>query len=339
MYNSGYITSSVAPAPNYIINYLEPDMISAGWVKSSTNVATNVGNASSTLIFNVYRSPNTLNSLGKDFYLAIGWDNASNANLAITTFEQFDPSTNACLGYPPLQGRVAREIVGANLWCNTNSSGLPNTPSVNGNCGYLITSTADNLSNVSFKYYHSVTIDRVITCSSNTASLSSGHAFYGGLYDSFITPTLDPYPICIVNFLSTAATSGMSVGTLSSIYGLTTREPAAFTKGAAAQGQNFSMSFGSLLNYTGAPTGGQLDAYANRVLLSKVVMFGRTTSQGGGDALRGLLKDVYGHASSFTPSYRGDTIETTINGTKYTATCIRASATGLTTFYPYFLQV
>jgi hypothetical protein len=339
MYNSGYITSSVAPAPNYIINYLEPDMITAGWVKSSTNVATNVGNAGSTLIFNVYRSPNTLNSLGKDFYLAIGWDNATNANLAITTFEQFDPSTNACLGYPPLQGRVTREIVGANLYCNTSSSGLPNTPSVNGNCGYFITSTADNLSTVSFKYYHSVTIDRVITCSSNTGSLSSGHAFYGGLYDSFIIPTLDPYPICIVNFLSTAGTAGVSSGTLSTLFGLTTREPAAFTKGAQAQGQNFSMSFGGPLNFMGTPSTGVLDAYANRVLLSKIVMVGRTTSQGGTDALRGLLKDVYASQSSYVPSYRGDTIETSIAGTKYTATCIRATSLGVTTFYPFFLQV
>lgn len=339
MYNSGYITSSAAPAPNYIINYLEPDMISAGWVKSSTNVATNVGNAGSTLIFNVYRSPNTLNSLGKDFYLAIGWDNASNANVAITTFEQFDPSTNACLGYPPLQGRVTREIVGANLWCNTNSSGLPNTPSVNGNCGYLMTSTADNLSNVSFKYYHSVTIDRVITCSSNTGSLSSGHAFYGGLYDSFITPTLDQYPICVVNFLSTSTVGSISGGTLSTLIGLTTREPAAFTKGATAQAQNFTMAFGGPLNYLGTPSTSVLDAYANRVLLSRVVMLGRTSSQGGNDALRGLLKDVYASQSSYIPSNRGDTIETTINGTKYTATCLRATSFGIVNFYPFFLQV
>lgn len=339
MYNSGYITSSVAPAPNYIINYLEPDMLSVGWVKSSTNVATNTANPGSNLVFNVYRSPNTVNSLGKDFYVAIGWDNASNANIAITVFEQYDNSSggatsNTCLGYPPLQG-VTRAIVGANLWCNTNISGLPNTPG--GNCGYLISTVDNNLSTTSFKYYHSVTIDRVITCSSNTSSLQSGHAYYAGLYDSFINPVIDQYPICIVNLMASATQASVSSANLSTMTGLTTREPAAYTKGSSAQGQNFSISINGPLNRIGSTSASQFDAYANRALVSRIILAGRTTSAGGDDGYRGLLKDMYCHQAVFVPSNRGDTIDITVNGVKYNAVCARNTV--FSSVYPYFLQV
>jgi hypothetical protein len=52
-----------------------------------------------------------------------------------------------------------------------------------------------------------------------------------------------------------------------------------------------------------------------------------------------IINQANASQSSFAPSYRGDTIETSIAGTKYTATCIRASTLGVTSFYPFFLQV
>ena len=155
MYRSAIVSANPAPAAFYVQSCLEPDMINVGWVKVSTNVATNSGNNSNNIIWNVYKSPGTNNQIGKDWYAGFGWDNASNANLFATIFEGWTGgSTNTCTGYMPnFNPSAVNYTTQANAWCNVNASTLPNTP------GYGVTQNAACMTTISRHRRHQRLLD------------------------------------------------------------------------------------------------------------------------------------------------------------------------------------
>jgi hypothetical protein len=326
MFRQGVVSSISNPAPYYVKTQLEPDMINVGWQLVSSNIAANTGNVGSEWFWDVLQSSNASNQIGKDWFIAFGWDNTSNANLVCTVFEQWNGAgagggtvagSNLALGYPP---GFAVGAAQANNWCNTSPSTLPLTP--NSNCGWLATATIGPLSNalptISFTYSHSVSIDCVITMSSNAAAINSGHCFYLGTYDTFLNPTIDVYPIMAMNLgAATAAGVGGQPGpTVSNtILALFTREPT--LNSAPTSVSNFSgmLYTGMYFNpravfVSGAASLNQVDFYANKYIYSRGLILGN--AQG----LRGLAKNLYVSNAS---ANRGDTVQITINGQVYTA--------------------
>jgi hypothetical protein len=328
MFRQGVISSISNPAPYYVKTQLEPDMINVGWQLVSSNIAANTGNVGSEYMWDVLWSANNLNQIGKDWFIALGWDNASNANLICTVFEQWNgvgqgggtvAGSNLCLGYPP--GFAVGAAQGANNWCNVSPSTLPFTP--NSNCGCLASATgtlSNSLPVLSFTYSHSVAIDAVITMSSNAAAINSGPAYYLGTYDTFLNPTVDVYPIMALNFgLQTTSVAGIAPGspltTANALSALFTREPTLNT--APTLSTNFSgtmyvgMYFNSRANFGGAAgILNNVDFYANKFIYSRALVFGVS------NGMRGLAKNVY---ISNASGNRGDTVQITINGQTYTA--------------------
>ncbi|CAB4124251.1 hypothetical protein UFOVP49_89 [uncultured Caudovirales phage] len=322
--------SSASPAVDYVINSLEPNMITVGWIKASTNVTVNVANAANTLVWNVYKSPSACNSIGKDFYLGIGWDNASNANIAMTLFENWDSTANTCTGYAPNFRLGASTIQTPNSWCNNWASPIGGDPV--SNAAHSITIGTNKLSTTSQVCYHSVTIDRVVTFSANSAALTTGHSYYGGIYDRFLSASTDTYPIAVMNFIGATWSNGpnAAAGNQSNYIGFTPREY------YGSGGSNMWVAgAGTPLNViTNSATN---EIYSNRQTTSRVILGGAASSASAGN-LRGLLKDIYYCGITGTV---GDTISLTINGTAYTATLLRNSTlnNSYTSCYAYVLQV
>jgi hypothetical protein len=318
-------TSSLSPASDYIINSLEPNMLTVGWVKASTNVTVNTGNASNTLIWNVYKSPSGNNSISKDFYLAIGWDNASNANIAMTMFENWNSGSNTCSGYAPFYAKLgAASIQSPNNWCNNNFSPISGDPT--SNVAYCITTATNTLSKTSQICYHSVTIDRVVTFSANSATLSTGHAYYGGVYDRFLSVGTDTFPIALVNFVPGFGSMDTNGANQTNISGFTIRE-------YYSSSYAWSAGTGIPLNPISIGT----EVYSNRNTTSRAMLAGGY-SQASTLNMRGLLKDIY--YCNLTGNI-GDTISVTISGVAYTATLIRTGTmnNSVGACYGYVLQV
>lgn len=331
MFHTATIANVPNPAPFYIKNSLEPDMINVGWVLVSSNIAANAANAASSYQWDVLRSGNSVNQIGKDWFIGLGWDTASNANIAVTLFEQWNGSgsgggtavgSNTCLGYPPNFTQTS-SLPQANAWCNVNPTTIAFTPG--SNCQGMTSFSTFGISTLNFTYSHSVTIDRIIFMTSNQASINSGPAYYVGTYDSFMSPIQDPYPLLAHNFNVQYTTYGYTVGQLvgsptnssNSIIGMSTREPGLipaigttnFTAGICGQ-INFNMAC--------AISGNQVEYYSNKYLFSKGLVQGRTFSGAINSfpGVRGTIKDVY-----LVPvnANRGDTTTITINGNTYTA--------------------
>jgi hypothetical protein len=326
MFRQGIISSVSSPSPFYIKNVLEPDMINVGWQLVSSNITANVGNTSNMWLWDVLWSSNASNEIGKDWFIAIGWDNMTNSNIVCTVVEQWNGvgqsvntsvGANTCMGYPP-SFPVSGSAPVTNNWCNVNQTTLPFTPGTNAGC--LCTTTVNALSPVSFTYSHSVSIDAVITMSSNTASVNAGHAYYLGTYDSFLNPVSDPYPIVGINLGLTVTniTSPAGPGTTpnpTTTWGFQSREPCQ----NAAPVLNFNWSAficGPLNTITTSETtvttaGNGIDFYANKFIYSRPVIAGRN-----GIGMKGLLKNIY-LVNMLTT--RGDTTQITVNGQTYTA--------------------
>jgi len=327
MFRQGTISSVSNPASYYIKTQLEPDMINVGWQLVSSNIAANSGNVASEFLWDVLWSSNTANEIGKDWFIALGWDNASNANIVCTVFEQWNgvgqgggtvAGSNLCLGYPP--NFVVGAAQGANNWCNVSPSTLPLTP--NSNCGWLACGSGASLSNalpvLSFTYSHSVSIDCVITMSSNSAAINSGPAYYIGTYDTFLNPLVDVYPIMVFNFgVATPSAIGIAPGgglanTMSALF---TREPSLNSAPTSVTNFAGTMYAGMYFNGTAVYSGGAglinaVDFYANKFIYSRALVFGNH------NGMRGLAKNVY---VSNSVGNRGDTVQITINGQVYTA--------------------
>jgi len=330
MYRTTIISSSNSPAVDLIRIGLEPDMLNVGWVKASTNVVTNVANSSNSWIWNVYKSPAGNNSLGKDWYISLGWDNTSNANIAITCMEQWTGgASNVALGYVPRQGDASMAPQGSNGWVSLGSSGLPLTPG--GNVGHMTIGTpgANALPTYSYTLYQSINIDRVIFTTSNTQTFNDGPAFYVGMYDTFLNPLLDPYPIGMFNLNRWGGANLLTNGNALSIEGAATRNIM-----PSVSQYNFMMTRNTTMQTLNPIGFGGQEYFSNRWLFGRAMIVSlNNPNQGTVAGMRGLLKDIY---LSGIPVTRGDTTQIVINGATYNATSMFGPGT---TAYPWMLQV
>jgi hypothetical protein len=337
MFRTGTLVSPT-PAPNLVISLMESDMLNVGWVKASTNVA------SSSYIWNVYKSPGTNNSIFTDFYVALGWDNTSNANLMITLFESWNTTTNTASQYCPNTAPTPL----ANATANAFPSALPNV--AGSNIGYFGTGTTDsNFSQTNETYWYSITIDRVMVLTSNAASnINAGASFYAGVYESFMANTLDPVPIVLYNMGSTLAyntNAPFPYPNYSTAGAIFTREP----NQPSACTSNFYGGVTSLFNCFGQfqTLSNSTDVYTNRFLVSRGVLTGRGSSNPSTPVgVRGLIKDIW-YININTPT-RGDLIQFIQNGVTINAYCalggsgwtsITLGAANPTTIRPYMANV
>lgn len=310
MFRTGTLVSPT-PAPNLVISLMESDMLNVGWVKTSTNVVANQN------IWNVYKSPGTNNSIFTDFYVALGWDNTSNANLMITLFESWNTTTNTASQYCPNTAPVPL----GNATCNAFPSALPNV--TGSNIGYFGTGTIDSyFSQTNETYWYSITIDRVIVLTSNAASnINAGASFYAGVYESIMANTLDPVPIVLYNMggsVGLSAVPPFAYPQYSATGAIFTREP----NQASACTSNFyggvTQLFNNYGNYQATTT--STDVYTNKYLVSRGVLTGR----GGNNpavaiGMRGLIKDIW-YTNINNPT-RGDIIQFVQNGVTINAYC------------------
>lgn len=272
----------------------------AGWSKVSAAIV--VG----TTTWNVYKCAGATNSFGSDFYVAIGYPTASPTVIRMTIMEGWNTGTLLATNYPPNTA-----VVPTGVFANPGAAlALPSTGTT---MGYLESIVMTS----SFNYMITVTADRIMFSILNSTNTNIG--YYIGLYDTFNTVGVDPFPIVCVSLhpgvsappaITTApANNGMS--------GFATREPAQ----AISTTTNFGVATqGSSTGYWTQITA-SLDAYKGFLYLSRVLLIGRQAA-----AFRGLLKDCF----MTTPNANNlDLITFTIAGVPHTAFRIGASTYGI----------
>ena len=298
-----YVTgtlSNAAPASTFLGIIDATITAEAGLTKVSSAIV--VG----TNTWNVYKSAAANNSFGQDFHFAIGYPTATPTTLLMAVFEGWNTGTLLATNYPP------------------NATVTPNGSFANPGAALALPSTGTTMGylqsialTTSCSYYYSVTPDRVIF--SMLTSTPTNLGFYIGLYDSFNTTAIDPFPLCIVNLTVTAITVATSA--VSTASGFSTRELGA----AVSNTNNFcTMAGGAAVS---AWTRAELatDYYKGFNYLSRVLLTGKLT------AFRGLLKDIY---LGPLQTQNGDTVTWTLAGSPKTA--VRASAG---TYGVYFLTI
>ena len=331
-YRTGTIANTL-PTYNLIISVLQQDMLNVGWKLWSTNNGNVVANQ---YMWRVYKSPgsgsaNGNNSIGTDWFMGLGWDIASNGNLIMTIMESYENVTNTIQNYCP---NTAPTPI-ANGACNANPTALPNI--TGSNAMYLATNTQSALSQSNTVYYYSVTIDRLILCTSNGSGVANfGVSMYGGMYDSFMANTLDTMPIVLFNLTANNASQSppMSANALSG-GAFFTREPYQSTSLAT----NFCGSYNPFNNYSISMP---VEGYTQRYLSSRALLMGRTITAYTGSYIRGLLKDVWfvNSVNNIVGPTRGDIIQFVQNGVTITATNINPYGIyNYTSWCPYFAQV
>ena len=319
-----FITSTLPtttePSPRLIIDIVEPQMTACGWVKMSTNVT------ASSYVWNVYKSPSACNSIAKDFHLALGWDVTTNANLYMTIFEGWDNATANAWLYVPKTAPTPL----ANGYANAFISALPNISASNiGLVGTGSGVTQSPLSQSGCIYYISATSDRVIIATSNNSLINAGAAFYGGVYDSLMSPQVDSSPLCVINFNATSVGTPPnpfipSSTTLGAIF---VREPSQ----ASACTSNFYGGVAFPLNYGNGQ--GNPETYSNKYFVTRGVLQGRATA-----SIRGMPKDIF--YTSLAAVNRGDEIRFVKDGITTNAISINSGTAQFVSVYrPYMANV
>lgn len=292
--------ANTLPSPNLINSVIAPDMVNTGWVQVSTNVAAN------NYLWNVYKSPGANNSLGNDWYLAFGWDTASNCNLFITIMENWDNTLNVARNYVPNTSSIFPQPNGV---CNVNPSVLPNIST--SNIGYIgtgmsltqggntaLSTSANNI------YFQSITIDRVIVATSNGANATGSNTFnvgitaYAGMYDSYWRTNTeygvaDTMPLVLMMFTYQNSLGHLPQAANSpSMPPIFTREIGIFSLGLTPDTTNFQGYAQKQLNYWDGVLN-QKDVYTGQYQISRVVLNGRFSTASNYPSVRGLLKDVW----------------------------------------------
>jgi hypothetical protein len=301
-YSSG--SASNANSASAFLALLDTLILSVtGWSKVSTAII--VG----TNTWNVYKSSGANNSFGTDFYVALGYPTAAPVNLLMTIMESWNTGTLLASNYPPNIAQVPTGVF-------ANPGAAQALPSTGTTFGYLQTAAAIT---TAFSYFMSVTADRIIFSLLNSTAASMG--YYIGLYDSFNTVAVDPFPICVVNIGTTGSASVGAAITSSptAASGLATREPAQAISGAT----NFSVGCngGVLCSWTLVTSA--IDVYKGFYYVSRCMLIGRASS-----AFKGLLKDCFQGPLQLN---NGDLLTWTLAGTSYTA--VRAGGSSLGTYF------
>ena len=309
-----YITGTVStttPATSLVAT-LETTMLINSWTKVSANVTS--GNNQ----WNVYKSPGVSNNIGNDFYVALGWDTASNSYFGATIFEGWNSAANTANNYYPAgSGSIYQYTFAANgafltsvQTGNSNNQILPQyvmtTSAINDNTMSLIVSQQLPTSGQGgLTYYASITVDRIIVGFGNTSTITSGSNFYIGSFDSAQSLTNDPYPLGVFNITGNQQATDQTIGTAGGF----TRAPSA---NAGTYNYALSAAFNDPVNVLPTNVG---DPY----LSSKNIVSKLYVEQSQSYWKRGILKDLY---VCYIQCQRGDTITWVYGGTTYTATCI-----------------
>lgn len=257
--------------------------------------------------WNVYKSAAANNSFGQDFYFALGYVTATPTTLLVTVFEAWNTGTLLATRYPPNAATVPDGTF-------SNPGAASALPSTGTTMGY---SQSAGLTSSGI-WYLSVTADRVILSFNTSTNVAVG--YYIGLYDSFNTTTIDPFPLCIVNLVNTAVTAVNSTST--AVSGLSTREPNTSTSSAL----NFGVWGGGVLASAWTSITASIDIYKGFNYLSRVILGGRSAS-----GFRGLLKDCY---LGPVQTNNGDTVTWQLSGA--TKVAVRAASN---VYGVYFLTV
>lgn len=277
-YSTGTINDA-NPGP-VLLTALQTAMTGVGWVFVRDIVVT-------TNTYKVMKSPAAANSFGADFYVVLKVNTTGTGNITFAAMEVWDDTALLAQRYIP----STSPALPTSTFAFTDSTGV----AVSSNALAYIAVCAYTASQA-FSYYLTVTADRVIFAMRNGAA---DFGAYVGLYDSYLTTTDDPFPLCCVPMTTSGSTSNSPVS------GGATREPRTTVNTTYAFGVFVSVNYLAGI-YQPA------EGYTGKPFWTKLLL----TSSRGTQYWRGTLKDVlYGAVPSVTPVV-GDTV--TVNGVVYT---------------------
>jgi hypothetical protein len=298
-----YVTgtlSNAAPASTFLSIIDATITAETGLTKVSSAIV--VG----TNTWNVYKSAAANNSFGQDFHFAIGYPTATPTTLLMAVFEGWNTGTLLATNYPP-----NATVTPNGSFANPGAAlALPSTGAIMGYLQSIVLTT-------SCSYYYSVTPDRVIFSILTSAPTNIG--FYIGLYDSFNTTAIDPFPLCVINLGIANITLANALPNASA--GFTTRELGT----PASNANNFCVFAAGGITCAWTRVESTADYYKGFNYLSRVLVTGKTVSY------RGLLKDVY---LGPPQTQNGDTVTWTIAGSPKTAVRAHVYTLGI-----YFLTI
>lgn len=287
------------------------------------------GLVSGTITWDVLESPSTLNNEGLTWYLAIGYTTATKDAFWACTFEQWNATTNLASQYPP---NTANLTPGAQFQNTQAAAALPSVGTTIFNRSATIAQN-DN-------YWYSITPERLAVFATVGATQTNQMAWYIGLYDRFLAPSDDPFPLIFMVMTPVGLLTSMTVATTNSA-GSASREP----KTTTSNSNNFLA--GVFTNAAGGVlvspwTGGGLttnatspaaESYSGLPLVSRLTVLGRSlNSTVVTSHLRGLFKDMY-YCPSPIAATIGTEIDFTFTGVTYTAVKIMSGNNFNSVFY------
>jgi hypothetical protein len=298
-YKAGTLNST--PAKD-LVDRMSVDMVANGWVLVENDYV------EGSYTWEVLRSPANLNSVGNEFFVAIGYATTGQTTMAWTGFKEWNTSTKRATRFLPNTDNLVPDSLGYNP---QGASALPTT----GTQMFFRTITLST----SDSYYYSVNIDRIIVTANAVGVLNLRFFWYMGLYDSIIPLAVDPMPFTLTGSWYNSTTGGPSSGST----GAMLTEPGQ----TVASGVNFvggALDFATLDTNSHfwvpdwGPASGTPLRYTNQNLISRVTVNGRMSSSSQRrQSLRGFLKDCYGVAGGvYQP---GDIAEWVWGGVTYTA--------------------
>jgi hypothetical protein len=306
-YKVGTLNST--PAKD-LVDRLSVDMVANGWVLVENDYVEGV------YTWDVLRSPAGLNSVGNEFFVAIGYTTTGQTTMAWTGFKEWNTSTKRATRYLPNTGSLVPDALGYNP---QGAVALPST----GTQIFVRTQTLAT----SDSYYYSVNIDRIIV-SGNALGVGTLKFFwYMGLFDSIVPLAVDPMPFTFTGGWYTSLSGSVADSDMASMLtepGQTIANTSNFTGGAIYLGFNTTNSHKWVPDWqptAGTEAGANLLRYTGQNLISRATVNGRTPSASSPrSSMRGFLKDVYGIAGGVYQI--GDVAEWIWGGTTYSAVIV-----------------
>jgi len=304
-YKVGTLNST--PAKD-LVDRLSVDMVANGWVLVENDYAEGI------YTWDVLRSPAGLNSVGNEFFVAIGYTTTGQTTMIWTAMKEWNTTTKRATRFLPNTANLVPDALGYNP---QGAVALPSTGTqINFRTRTLATSDS---------YYYSVTIDRIIVSGNALGSGSLRFFWYMGLFDSIVPLAVDPMPFTFTgDFYTTVSNTGVNdstAGLMLTEPGQTTAANSNFVGGAVFVGSVSVSSHRWVPNWeaaSGTGSGNNLLRYTGQNLISRAMVNGRTVSSGDVTlAMRGFLKDVYGIAGGIYQV--GDIAEWVWGGTTYSA--------------------
>jgi hypothetical protein len=311
-YKVGTLNST--PAKD-LVDRLSVDMVANGWVLVENDYTEGI------YTWDVLRSPAGLNSVGNEFFVAIGYTTTGQTTMAWTGMKEWNTTTKRATRFLPNTANLVPDALGY------NPQGAVALPSTGTQIGFRTQTLA-----TSDSYYYSVNIDRIIV-SGNALGVGTLKFFwYMGLFDSIVPLAVDPMPFTFTGSFydsTTATPANTTAGLMLTEPGQTAANAHNFVGGALYVGTTSVNSHRWVPNWEpsgGTGAGNNLLRYTGQNLISRAYVNGRVGSMGEQtQALRGFLKDVYGIAGGVYQV--GDIAEWVWGGVTYNAVILPASAT------------